>query len=170
MLNRLLYRFSGRLPVRFIDIDGAPYLERYYVGSVCGITAYLHRFVSGDDERQVHDHPWGWAAAIVLAGGYVEERLTALCPDYGWLSTWRRMFPCRINVIRARDFHRVTSPKPGTWTLFITGPRVKSWGFYTRLREARSVAYYQPFDTTGSTTWHLTAPRGEDVLRYPLIP
>jgi hypothetical protein len=34
--------------------------------------AYLHRFVSSDPDRGLHDHPWPWAFSILLAGWYWE--------------------------------------------------------------------------------------------------
>lgn len=167
MIARILYALTARLRCRHIAIDGKPYLERYYVGKFCGWTAYLHRFISSDDERQVHDHPWTTSLALILAGGYLEERVTALCPDYGWLSVFRTMFPGRVNVIRQRDFHRITRPKPETWTLFMHGPRVKSWGFYERFQDLRSVLYHQPFDAKETIGWHLRAPLGRDANRAP---
>lgn len=167
MIARALYALTARLPCRFIDLDGKPYLERYWLGRVFGWTFYLHRFVSGDDERHVHDHPWGTALALVLAGGYTEERLTALCPDYGWLCDYRGMFPGRVNVIRARDFHRVTRPALETWTLFCHSPRVKSWGFYSRHTDVHAVLYHQPFDVAATKDWQLTAPLGRDAGRAP---
>lgn len=167
MIARALYAVTARLPCRLIELDGKPYLERYWVGRLFGWTFYLHRFVSGDDERQVHDHPWATSLALILCGGYVEERLLALCPDYGWLSAHRRMFPGRINVIRARDFHRITRPRPETWTLFAHGPRVKGWGFYSRHSDVRCVLYHQPLDIEASKDWQLRAPLGRDAHRAP---
>jgi hypothetical protein len=166
MLTRALYRLAGRLPCRLIKVNDKPYLERYYLGSWLGCTAYLHRFVSGDDERHVHDHPWNKAVAIVLAGRYIEERVTWLCPSYGWMDTLRAMRPGRINIIRGRDFHRVTRPKPETWTLFMHGPRIKGWGFLSRSAPG-AVLYHQPFDTEASIGWYLRAPIGRESNREP---
>ena len=58
MIRRALFRYTARRPCRLIDIEGRPYLERYYLGSLFGVTAYLHRFVGYDSDREVHDHPW----------------------------------------------------------------------------------------------------------------
>lgn len=175
LIARALFSIAGHLPVRCIDIDGRPYLERYYVGSFGGITAYLHRFISSDDERNVHDHPWDWSAALILTGGYLEERVRALCTSYGWLSDFRRIFPFRVNVIRGGDFHRITAPRPETWTLFMHGQKTKGWGFLSRVLgsgpEQSCVIYHQPLtsgvDVGPSTAWHLSAPRGRDSQRLP---
>lgn len=170
-MSRLLYWLSGYLRVRFIDPGGIPYLERYYVGRWLGVTAYLHRFVSSDDEPHVHDHPWFWALALVLCGHYREERVIGLCPDYGWLSRYRRMSVGRINAIRAHHFHRIVAARLDTWTLFVHGPHAKGWGFLKHLKstdpQSRCVLYHQPLDTESERNWQLTAPRGRDSLRLP---
>lgn len=59
-------------PMRLIEINGEPYLERYYMGTVQGRQIWLHRFVRDDAERHVHDHPWT-ALSIILTGGYTEQ-------------------------------------------------------------------------------------------------
>lgn len=173
MLRRLLFALSGRLRCRLIHISGKPYLERYFLGKAFGITAYLHRFVSGDDERNVHDHPWGWACALILCGGYREERMTHLDPVEGWARRVRRMFPLRVNIIRARDFHRITSPAPDTWTLFMHGRRVKGWGFLQHMNIADGVTrpmvvYHQPYDVAQAQDWTRSAARGCESGRVAL--
>lgn len=167
MIARLLFALTARLPCRLIAIGEQPYLERYYVGQVLGITAYLHRFVRADDERQVHDHPWRWAVSLILAGGYLEERVTALCPDRGWLVALRRMRPGHVNTIGPGDFHRITKTRPETWTLFVHGARFKSWGFYERLEGIRTIVYHQPLDAASSAAWYRRAPPGRDAGREP---
>ncbi|MCP5137382.1 MAG: hypothetical protein H6981_11350 [Gammaproteobacteria bacterium] len=165
MMRTLLYRLTSNRPCRLITIDEKPYLERYFLARFWGLTIYLHRFVSSDDERAVHDHPWSWSAALILAGGYREERLKHFDPETGWASQWRRLFPGRINWINTRAFHRITAPKPNTWTLFIHGPRVKSWGFLEKTE--RGLEYLLPQKCVGQRNWWETAPRGELAGRVP---
>lgn len=164
-MRRLLFWLTGRLPCRLIHTGGKPYMERYFLFKRFGITAYLHRFVSGDDERNVHDHPWGWSFALILCGGYIEERMAHMDPEQGWALRLRRMFPLRINVIRGRDFHRITKPKPETWTLFVHGSRVKGWGFLERVPLA--VIYHQPYDSKKAANWWLRNPIGKYINRVP---
>ncbi len=167
----LLYRFAGQLRYRLISIGGRPYLERHFLFKRFSITAYLHRFVSGDDERNVHDHPWSWAFSLILSGGYTEERLRWFDPN-GCSFTFRRMFPLRINIIGPRAFHRVTKPKPDTWTLFVHGPRVKGWGFLSELPmsievkdKSMAVVYHQPHASVDNRDWIHTAPRASEVRK-----
>lgn len=166
MIRRLLYRVSGRLPCRLILIDGAPYLERYYIGKAFGVTAYLHRLVDADGDREVHDHPWRFAIAIGLAGGYVEQRVTHLDVATGWAVTHRRMFPGRVSRLGPTVFHQIIAAKPETWTLFLHGRRIKLWGFLRRL--GAEVTYHQPYDVASFSKWYERAPRGADTNREPL--
>jgi len=163
MLKKLLYKLTANLPCRLIDIAGKPYLERYYLGKLFGHTCYLHRFVSSDDERNIHDHPWALSVALVLTGGYSEERLKWFSPDTGWHSVTRKLFPGKPNIIRGHHFHRITKPKPETWTLFIHSKRVKGWGFLTAMEN--SAIYQQPYDVTATKSWHKTAQLGRDISR-----
>jgi hypothetical protein len=89
---------------------------------------YIHRFHRGDDERELHNHPWKWAVSFILSGGYREER------RFGDEVFVRRILPGTVNVILADDFHRVDL-LPGqedAWSLFLVGPKFKGWGFWNR--------------------------------------
>ncbi len=123
MIHQILFWFSGYLPCRLINNDGQPYLERYFLFSCCGLTAYLHRFVGQDGDRGLHDHPWDYSLAIVLAGGYVEERLNGFDPAVGLVIGERLVRWC--NLITAHDFHRISRTQRDTWTLFIHTKRIK---------------------------------------------
>lgn len=171
MLKRLLFWISGYLPCRLIDVAGKPYLERYsLLRFENGTRVHLHRFVASDDDRFVHDHPWRWAVAVILSGGYTEERMDCLHLTEGWWVRLRKMFPLRINVIRGGDFHRVTNPKVDTWTLFIHGPKVKPWGFLslTEVDGKSAVLYTQSQDAETMQGWAARAQPGRLTARTPL--
>lgn len=102
-----------------------PYLFRWYVLPRNPlINVYIHKFMRDDDDRAMHDHPWP-SVSLVLAGGYVEHT------DAGK----RHYRPGSLIVRRATHTHRIEllrdgeRPKPA-WTLFVTGPRVREWGFH----------------------------------------
>lgn len=172
MIRKLLYKLTASLPCRIIDIDGKPYLERYGMPEALrkalkqwfGITIYLHRFVSGDSERHVHDHPWNRSIALVLAGTYIEERVTGFDPETGWQSIQRNIR--WFNKINGLDFHRIVKPKPQTWTLFIHTKRIKGWGFLHSMDN--TVTYHQPFDVANNNNWEPTALSGWLTRRQPM--
>lgn len=100
-----------------------PYLRRWYIlPRNRFVNVYLHQFLRDDDDRALHDHPWPYLS-VILRGGYYEIT--------GAGSAWYG--PGTILTRHATHRHRVElhQGKP-CWTLFITGPRVREWGFYCK--------------------------------------
>jgi hypothetical protein len=133
-----LEAITEKLPNRTISTGGSPYLTRWYLWpegprttedvdpeqdpeSSLPFALFLHKFHRGDADRDQHSHPWDLSVAIVLAGGYREER----GPET------RTYVPGMINVIRGDDFHRVDllNPAMGSWSLFVAGRKTGGWGF-----------------------------------------
>lgn len=147
-LHFIGYRVLPEPRVIMDRAGGSPYLARWYlIGAKPSVDEHgnpigkvkkspyqvlLHRFFRGDHDGELHSHPWRWAVAIVLAGGYVEERRV------GDRVVTRRCGPGTINVIRAEDFHRVDLIGEESWSLFITGPKVADWFFWCRERFERA--------------------------------
>lgn len=119
------------------DDKGLPYLKRWWViprNRVFNI--YLHQFL-GNDPAVPHDHPW-WSLSWMLKGKLWEQ------VGRNVLTKWRLLKRGDI-VFRSATFaHRLmmaTELGEGpdgeldnvpveTWTLFITGPRLRVWGFW----------------------------------------
>jgi hypothetical protein len=127
-MRRWCSSIAPTLPRRVI---GSNYLTRYYLAGwnreqqrPTGPGLYLHHFV-GSDSRDVHSHPWRWAASVILVGGYREER----CTSDGKLAL-RDFYPGDVNVIHADDRHRIDLLGPECWSLFFTGPYLQDWTFY----------------------------------------
>lgn len=115
--------------------DGA-YLNRWWViPRNRFFNVYLHQFLRDDDDRALHDHPWVWCS-LLLRGGYVEhtiraggvhQRRTRSAPSVKF------SLPSRAHRV---ELFKVTPRIPGPayplscWTLFITGPVVRQWGFH----------------------------------------
>lgn len=136
-LGKLL---SGR-PHLVIGGEDNPYLiRRFLIPRNRLLNIYLHKFVRSDDDRALHDHPW-WFVSLVLKGGYWEHRGGRLIG----VKSWRA--PGSLAFRRPGELHRVELERtleyasPGTvwfepyvherpcWTLVVTGPRMRSWGF-----------------------------------------
>lgn len=114
-----------RAPDFVVGSDVDPYLRRWHViPRNRFFNIYLHQFLRSDDDRAMHDHPW-WNVSIVLRNAYIEHIL----------GDGLRL--CRAGSIVMRPAamaHRVqllggSHPMP-VWTLFITGRRVREWGFH----------------------------------------
>ncbi len=126
-----LSRIASRLKLRVIENGNGPYLLRHRVwgwmpsDDAKPWSGYLHRFMRPDDDRELHSHPWKWAVSLVLAGGYTEERLKS---DGSVVKIRRR--PFTLNFLGPNSFHRVDELHgKETWTLFVCGPKIGSWGF-----------------------------------------
>lgn len=133
-LRNWLYRRAGKImskrPPDFIIRPGGPdsgdYLRRWFViprNPVFNI--YLHDIVKSDDDRALHDHPWT-NCSIVLAGMYVEH---TIAPGGVHHRTVRRAGDMVWRGAKAA--HRLEiMPGSDALTLFITGPRLREWGFH----------------------------------------
>ncbi len=98
-----------------------PYLLRWWLmPRNPWLNVYLHKFVRDDDDRALHDHPWA-SLSICLAGSY-RELTEAGTFERGAGSVVYRP---------AEHRHRIElfDGQPA-WTLFVTGPRVRNWGFW----------------------------------------
>lgn len=168
--RKTLHWVSGRLPCRFYAPTGEPTLfERYFLFRVFGVTAYLHHYLRSDPDRGHHDHPWEWAWALPLAGGYTESRIGFFGGEL-WEGCRRRrpLWPYRLT---GEIMHRVVIRNYRTsWSLFVHGPHTKTWGFYgwSNTDSGRRFTYTPASgraDTQDDHGWWKRAPAGRMLQR-----
>ena len=82
---------------------------------------YLHCFEGSDDDRALHDHPW-WSLSFKLWGSLREHLVGCKQRDIISLLPYVRT---------PKTLHRMELRSKNAWTLFITGPRLRDWGFKT---------------------------------------
>lgn len=139
--RRLIARARRRPPDFEIGQPDDPYLRRWYLIPRNPITnVYLHLFLRSDDDRALHDHPWP-SCSILLHGAYWEV-LFRERPRHGAAlprTLQRLRAPGRPVLRGARTAHRIVlrddergRPIP-VWSLFLTGPRLRVWGFWCPL-------------------------------------
>lgn len=141
-----------RAPDFIIGNPENPYLKRWWlIPRNRFFNVYLHQILRSDDDRALHDHPW-WNVSVIFKGGYWEHILlrdkdrTVLEHCFGIDATrnktrilWRGRFA--VIFRRATSAHRLELDRLGwspehcgsedaCWSLFITGPRIREWGFY----------------------------------------
>ena len=114
-------RAFQRPPDFLIGDPSDPYLRRWHmIPRNRWLNVYLHHIRRSDDDRALHDHPWH-SASVVLKGEYLEV-------------TERRRRVYRAGSVifrRATHAHRLVLHRPvAAWTLFITGPHRREWGFH----------------------------------------
>lgn len=125
-LGRALIRYAQlRTPNWVIGGAENPYLLRWYViPRNRFFNIYIHYFLRSDDDRALHDHPWV-NLSVLLEGCYIEHTIAAGGIHYRELrcaGDWKLRTP--------RSAHRIELAYGPCWTLFITGPKVREWGFH----------------------------------------
>lgn len=132
-----------------IGLPECPYMRRW-VADFGAFAIRLHRWQASDDERAFHDHAWSFLTCV-LWGSYID-----VSPDGDDLLTMGS-----IRFRNASHKHTVKILKPGTWTLLVTGPVVRRWGFWVNGKLHRRDRY---FATSGH---HPCDPAGPPVRLRP---
>jgi hypothetical protein len=91
----------------------------------CLPNVYVHQFRRSDDDRAHHDHPWLFNVSWVLHGKLLEHTIAA-----GGIHHRRELSAGDWRFRWGRAPHRIELHDGYCWTLFITGPVVRAWGFH----------------------------------------
>ena len=130
--NAILRWARNREPDFVIGGQDNPYLRRHWLlPRNRFFNVYVHEFLRSDDDRALHDHPWLFNASWLIEGQYIEH--TPAGANWLWRGDWRFRWgpaPHRVELFQHR--HGV-SPMTA-WTVFITGPVVREWGFHCQKR------------------------------------
>jgi len=138
LYSRALRIARSRSPDFVVGERDRPYLYRWFViPRNRWFNVYLHQFLRDDDDRALHDHPWVWCS-ILIHGAYVEHTTAA-----GGVHRRRLRRALSVKVSGPWRAHRIElmpdwfihdhddrDAKSPAWTIFITGPRVRNWGFH----------------------------------------
>lgn len=115
---------SSRDPDFIIGGRESPYVRRWWViPRNKFFNIYLHQFLRSDDDRALHDHPWV-NLSILLKGEYWEHTIAA-----GGVEHIAHRVAGDFKFRTPSSAHRIEVRDP-CWTLFITGPVVRTWGFH----------------------------------------
>lgn len=132
----------GRCPDFVIGDQNNPYLLRWWIiPRNPFFNIYLHKFCKSDDDRALHDHPWIFNISILIKGEYREHVLdrkgrvkSKIRKRFRPVFRWGRA-PHRVELLK--DFsdcwypdELLNPPERPVWTIFITGAKVRQWGFY----------------------------------------
>jgi hypothetical protein len=134
MIRALILRWArNRKPDFVIGGQEHPYLRRHWLlPRNRFFNVYVHQFLRSDDDRALHTHPWLFNASWLIEGGYIEwvpagTSVLHPVPKFRYAGQWK---------FRWGDAaHRVQLWREGggelpCWTVFITGPRIREWGFH----------------------------------------
>lgn len=144
LLSRLLYPWAARTAAKAVasrepdelifNGAGLPYLRRWHVRRrwLGRFNVYVHQIRRDDDGRDLHDHPWH-SLSVMVDGRMMEDLADGRCRI------------CKSGDVifrRARHLHRLRlyrdswdelpamPPRP-VLTVFVTGPKIREWGFAT---------------------------------------
>jgi hypothetical protein len=111
------------------DETGRPYMQRWHaIPRNKFFNIYLHNYYH-DDDRILHSHPW-WSVSLCVSGAlrefYTRNQHNANMPELH-----KTRFVRRGDIVcRSADmFHRLEVAGNRTITIFITGPKLKTWYF-----------------------------------------
>lgn len=142
-----------------------PYLSRWYlIPRNERYNIYLHRFHRSDDDRALHDHPWGFHS-LVLQGNpseiFYSPQLDELFEADKRLTYNRAFSPGELVFRPATHTHRVIiepEQEGRVWTLVITGPKIRAWGFHC----PKGWVHWRKFTGIAKDGYSIGAGCGED--------
>lgn len=101
---------------------GERYLTRWHVIPKNRLfNLYLHHVQADDPDTHLHDHPWLFNLSVVLRG-----KIDETMPE-----GHRLLREGSVTARMSRAPHRLALQSPDSLTLFVTGPKIRHWGFYT---------------------------------------
>ena len=127
--NRLLHKLGFTFG-QYLGRPECPYMRRWVL-NLGLFSIRLHHWYSSDDDRYFHDHSW-WFVTMVLFGGYT---------DVSKLGN-EKMKRWRLKFRKAEHSHTVKVNPGGCWTLVITGPQTRKWGFYVKGKFKKANKYF----------------------------
>jgi len=124
--TRIKWRRAVRIPhpvLKFawrerLGLPECPYVIRWRLELPFG-SIRVHHWLSNDDPRAVHDHPW-WFLTFVVKGAYTD--LNGPYADY--------LKAPAVRYRPAEHQHTVFPAPGGCWTILITGRPLRKWGFW----------------------------------------
>jgi hypothetical protein len=116
-----------------LGLPECPYVYRWRFESPFG-SIRIHHWVGPDDARHLHDHPWSFIT-FILRGGYDE-----ITPE-----GTKTLNAFSIHYRPAKYQHSVQPHSGSVWTMIITGPRIRYWGFWVSDKFVKANKYFAKF-------------------------
>lgn len=122
-------KFTLKLNER-LGLPSCPYVIRWRFETPW-FSVRLHHWLAPDDDRAKHDHPWSFTT-FVLKGGYTDSS-----PDGD-----EHLRAPAIRHRAATHQHTVFPDPGGCWTIIVTGPKVRNWGFWVKGKFVKMNKYF----------------------------
>jgi hypothetical protein len=118
-------KFNERL-----GLEDCPYVIRWRLETKW-FSIRLHHWLAPDDDRAHHDHPWDFVT-FVLRGGYVDDSPAGR----------QHLKAPQVQHRSALHRHTVFPDSGGAWTLVLTGPKIRPWGFWVKDKFVKANKYF----------------------------
>ena len=109
-----------KLVKKIVSRKGIVHFKRWSIWSTRWFNIYLHQINEADLDEDMHDHPWSFWS-IILWGGYQEQLKDSLV---------NRRF-LHMAYRKKNTPHKILRLFRRTWTLVVTGPGDRVWGYDT---------------------------------------
>lgn len=103
----------------------------------------IHHWLSSDDQRYMHDHPW-FFVTLIISGGYTEwtptpiDEVAAMGPRVGkWYGRW--------SLLKRAASWKHTVETKGAWTILLTGRNKRRWGFWVNGKLKRRDKFFSKY-------------------------
>lgn len=140
--NYFLRIADKRDPDFIIENKNGIYLSRWWIiPRNAYFNIYLHKFTDSDEDRAPHDHMY-MNVSYLIQGVYVEHIRQQ---DGTSIKSLRYSGDLLIRP-SGKIAHRIELIGKETWTLFITGPRYREWGFWCKDGWVHWKTFLEPTD------------------------
>lgn len=113
-----------------LGLETCPYVVRWRLETPW-FSIRLHHWLAPDDDRAPHDHPWSFTT-FVIKGGY---RDASPAGD-------EHLRAPAIRHRAATHQHTVFPDPGGAWTILVTGPKTRDWGFWVKGKFRKANKYF----------------------------
>ena len=113
-----------------LGLPTCPYVVRWRIETPW-FSVRLHHWLAPDDNRAKHDHPWNFIT-FVLRGGYMDASPDGI----------EHLKAPAIRYRSAEHQHTVFPDEGGAWTIIVTGPKVRPWGFWVNGKFRKANKYF----------------------------
>lgn len=123
--------------------EECPYLKRWRFQTPW-FSVRLHHFYRSDDKRAPHDHPFSFIT-LVLKGAYFdlgEQMVDHLRPGSLRYRPATHRHSVVVDYNDGTKFSSRYGRTNGVWTIILTGPMVRRWGFWVNGKFRKSNKYF----------------------------
>lgn len=98
----------------------------------------VHQWITTEDSRNLHDHPWNFIT-LVVKGGYTDVSHRADTIPH---THYDKLEFLSLRYRKADHRHYVMVNEGGCWTVLLTGPVIRNWGYWVNGKLKRPLRYF----------------------------